>query len=580
MFVTLSIEMSLLEDVFLQDEANEAQELERVIEGDDYDERRRSLSPSDDENNDGNREDEAEEDKRRVDPASTKTKKVAKNPRFILNPARLTGPRGIQVIPEHFKDFKFKGKGHEKEDLDLVLKKLEHWAYRLYPKFAFQDCLKKIETLGKKRPVMVHLHKIRTDQFLSEDTVVQKDSSDDEAQPPQEEDEFDKLLRQQIELARATPAPGSIKKDMRNDNWARLTETPIREDRSVVIMPKATSSPSISEEQKERMLRNRKLAEEKRLARLKQATHIDNSNNTVVETDESNKSKTNVIVDMDSEAQTDNIEEIAQETVVKKINKSNVIESSDSEDEGSVVTDNQSLVVDIHENNIGRNLVDHQENGKKIENDNVIVDIDSKKQTDNIEEIAKETVPKRVNKSNVIESSDSEDECEVTTVNQSIVVDIHKTKGDKNVIDDEEIGNKINNDESVNFEELIAKNKDYDSVCTIENNEDNIYLNDKNENINDNNVAKISDEIISIVEEEDRRYNNQHHIENKLEPNINSDKDQNELLVDMEIVEDKCIESIDTEANLTTDMAQSTLQKETAEDIVEDIMDVDFSDDF
>lgn len=580
MFVTLSIEMSLLEDVFLQDEANEAQELERVIEGDDYDERRRSLSPSDDENDDGNREDEAEEDKRRVDPASTKAKKVAKNPRFILNPARLTGPRGIQVIPEHFKDFKFKGKGHEKEDLDLVLKKLEHWAYRLYPKFAFQDCLKKIETLGKKRPVMVHLHKIRTDQFLSEDTVVQKDSSDDEAQPPQEEDEFDKLLRQQIELARATPAPGSIKKDMRNDNWARLTETPIREDRSVVIMPKAISSPSISEEQKERMLRNRKLAEEKRLARLKQATHIDNSNNTVVETDESNKSKTNVIVDMDSEAQTDNIEEIAQETVVKKINKSNVIESSDSEDEGSVMTDNQSLVVDIHENNIGRNLVDHQENGKKIENDNVIVDIDSKKQTDNIEEIAKETVPKRVNKSNVIESSDSEDECEVTTVNQSIVVDIHKTKGDKNVIDDEEIGNKTNNDESVNFEELIAKNKDYDSVCTIENNEDNIYLNDKNENINDNNVAKISDEIISIVEEEDRRYNNQHHIENKLEPNINSDKDQNELLVDMEIVEDKCIESIDTEANLTTDMAQSTLQKETAEDIVEDIMDVDFSDDF
>lgn len=47
------------------------------------------------------------------------------------------------------------GKGHEKEDLDLVLKKLEHWAYRLYPKFKFEDCLKKIEILGKKRPVMV-----------------------------------------------------------------------------------------------------------------------------------------------------------------------------------------------------------------------------------------------------------------------------------------------------------------------------------------------------------------------------------------------------------------------------------------
>lgn len=50
---------------------------------------------------------------------------------------------------------KILGKGHEKEDLDLMLKKLEHWAYRLYPKFKFEDCLKKIESLGKKRSVMV-----------------------------------------------------------------------------------------------------------------------------------------------------------------------------------------------------------------------------------------------------------------------------------------------------------------------------------------------------------------------------------------------------------------------------------------
>lgn len=50
------------------------------------------------------------------------------------------------------------GKGHEKEDLDVVLKKLEHWAYRLYPKFKFEDCLKKIETLGKKRAVMVCMY--------------------------------------------------------------------------------------------------------------------------------------------------------------------------------------------------------------------------------------------------------------------------------------------------------------------------------------------------------------------------------------------------------------------------------------
>lgn len=48
---------------------------------------------------------------------------------------------------------------------------------------------------------------------MSDEAVVQRDSSDDEAEAPvQEEDEFDKLLQQQIELARATPAPGSVKK--------------------------------------------------------------------------------------------------------------------------------------------------------------------------------------------------------------------------------------------------------------------------------------------------------------------------------------------------------------------------------
>lgn len=46
----------MLEDIFLGDEAGEAQELERVIEGDEYDERPRSPSDSDD---NSEKEDEA-----------------------------------------------------------------------------------------------------------------------------------------------------------------------------------------------------------------------------------------------------------------------------------------------------------------------------------------------------------------------------------------------------------------------------------------------------------------------------------------------------------------------------------------
>lgn len=48
--------MSLLEDIFLENEAGEAQDLERVIEGDEYDERPRSRSDSD---NNSEKEDEA-----------------------------------------------------------------------------------------------------------------------------------------------------------------------------------------------------------------------------------------------------------------------------------------------------------------------------------------------------------------------------------------------------------------------------------------------------------------------------------------------------------------------------------------
>ena len=35
----------------------------------------------------------------------------------------------------------------------------EHWAHRLYPKFTFDDCLEKIESLGHKREIQVNVFK-------------------------------------------------------------------------------------------------------------------------------------------------------------------------------------------------------------------------------------------------------------------------------------------------------------------------------------------------------------------------------------------------------------------------------------
>ena len=45
---------------------------------------------------------------------------------------RLCGPRGILAIDSSFHQVKLKGKGHEKADVALVLKSLEHWAHRTY----------------------------------------------------------------------------------------------------------------------------------------------------------------------------------------------------------------------------------------------------------------------------------------------------------------------------------------------------------------------------------------------------------------------------------------------------------------
>ena len=47
---------------------------------------------------------------------------------------RIMGARGVHTLEELFADFKPHGKGREFEDLDVVMKKMEHWAHRLFPK--------------------------------------------------------------------------------------------------------------------------------------------------------------------------------------------------------------------------------------------------------------------------------------------------------------------------------------------------------------------------------------------------------------------------------------------------------------
>ncbi|XP_058801355.1 protein TIPIN homolog [Phymastichus coffea] len=119
------------------------------------------------------------EEKKKVKPP----KKRTLNKRFVLNTERLKGPKGIHTIEKLYEGFKFQGKGHEKEDLDKVMKRLEYWAFRLYPKLHFDDFLDKCEHLGHKKDLQTHLKRYRLGLLSADDIrpefIVENDDDDD-----------------------------------------------------------------------------------------------------------------------------------------------------------------------------------------------------------------------------------------------------------------------------------------------------------------------------------------------------------------------------------------------------------------
>ena len=81
-----------------------------------------------------------------------------------LDNDRIMGARGVHTLEELFADFKPRGKGREFEDLDVVMKKMEHWAHRLFPKLPFNSVLDIIANrLGKRKVCTNILHVCKTD---------------------------------------------------------------------------------------------------------------------------------------------------------------------------------------------------------------------------------------------------------------------------------------------------------------------------------------------------------------------------------------------------------------------------------
>ncbi|XP_029038036.1 protein TIPIN homolog [Osmia bicornis bicornis] len=203
---------------------------------------------------------------RRIDPTSTK-RSVVRNPIPKLNTERLKGPKGLHTIEKYFEGFKFYGKGYEKVDLDRIIKRMEHWGHRLFPKLNFDDFLEKLEKLGTKKDLQVFIKKYRLD-MISADDMISQDNIDIEEDKDQDEpiDEFDLLIAEQIEKQKQAMSNASI------NNENTFNELLLQSNVTITSKPINTTSasPQLSDEVKERIERNRQLAVQRRLARFKE----------------------------------------------------------------------------------------------------------------------------------------------------------------------------------------------------------------------------------------------------------------------------------------------------------------------
>ncbi|NXT28808.1 TIPIN protein, partial [Syrrhaptes paradoxus] len=103
-------------------------------------------------------------------------RRVVKRPMPKLDAQRLISERGLPALRHVFDNVKFKGKGHEAEDLKTLIRHMEHWAHRLFPKLQFEDFIERVESLGNKKEVQTCLKRIRLDlPILHEDFASNED---------------------------------------------------------------------------------------------------------------------------------------------------------------------------------------------------------------------------------------------------------------------------------------------------------------------------------------------------------------------------------------------------------------------
>lgn len=208
---------------------------------------------------------------RRIQPPTPK-KHVVRNSIPKLNTERLKGPKGIQMIEKYFEGFKFYGKGHEKTNLDRIMKRLEHWSYRLFPKYHFDDFLARVEQLGAKKDLQAYIKKYRLDMITSDSDLIIQDNMDNEDQQESAPlDDFDLLITEQIQKQRQAEARAStsaVTPSTSNEN--AFDELLMQSNNIPNSQTISTAKNELNDEMKERIERNKQLAIERRLEKQKE----------------------------------------------------------------------------------------------------------------------------------------------------------------------------------------------------------------------------------------------------------------------------------------------------------------------
>lgn len=217
-----------------------------------------------------NEESKEENIVKRIDPSTSSKKHIVRNPLPKLNTERLKGPKGIHTIEKYFEGFKYYEKGYEKLDLDRIMKRLEHWGHRLFPKLDFDDFLERLEKLGTKKDLQVFIKKYRQDMINEDIDIINQDNIDAEENKEQDEpiDEFDLLIAEQIEKQKQVMQQSFNVAVTNNDAFDKLLSE--SNTANSLFTTNTSNSSQLSNEVKEHIEKNRQQAIQRRLAKLKE----------------------------------------------------------------------------------------------------------------------------------------------------------------------------------------------------------------------------------------------------------------------------------------------------------------------